>query len=150
MPKHTLNKFNSMPYTRNTLWANGKVKRLCRRGRRVEPRGGHKHFKSSITQSRSTTWHPVIGSPLPPYCHLAADWTCRTTGWTSRTATLFANSDSVHATCRLLVVPYTCHVILSVSYGCHVSPCQWCHIIMFVYYGCHVSPCQWCHVIIFV
>ena len=50
------------------------------------------------------------------------------------------------ATCRVLVGPYTYHVILSVPYECHVSPCQWFHIIMFVQYGFHVSPCQWCHV----
>ena len=127
------------------MWANGKAEHLCRRGHRVEPRGGHKHFESYIAQYRSSMWRPVIGSPFPPYYHFAADWMCHTTGWTSRTATLFANSDSICATCHLLVGPYTCHVILSVPYGCHVSPCQWCHVIMFVQYRFHESPCQWCH-----
>ena len=140
------------------MWANGKAKHLCRRSHRVEPRGGHKHSESSISQSRSATWCLVIGSPLPPYCHLATDWTCHTTGWTSSTSTLFSKSDSIRATCHLLVGPYTrhvifflyrtdatCHPVSGATSSCLYSTDAMCHPVNGAMSSCLYSVDSTCH-----
>ena len=66
-------------------------------------------------------WRNITGPTHLPYRHVfPLDWTVALNGLT--------HHSSVHATGRPLIGSYTCHVIMSVQYGCHVSSCQWCHV----------------------
>ena len=136
------------------LWANGKVERLCRRGHRVKPRGGHNFCIRHIGQSRAATWRLGIGPPHVqssssqlPRCRQVTAMSPSVRPVSSmldriRTAMChlvigpYCTDATCHplsdVMCRLLVGPYTYHVILSIPYECHVSPYQWFHVIMFV------------------
>ena len=99
------------------LWANGKAERLCRRGHRVEPRGGHNFCIRHIGQSRAATWHPVIG---PPHAHSASSQPPSHCHVTVRTPSQqYANSDPYyHVSICDRSVHFPCHRVRTVRIPC--------------------------------
>ena len=121
-----------------TLWPNGKAERLCMRGHRVEPHGGHNIFALDILVNLML---PHGGLEL---VHLMPNQRP-----VNRLVTAcIATSSSVHpvsgmpaciytSTCNLVIGLYTFHVTLSIPYRFHVSPCQWCHVApLFANFAC--------------